>query len=65
MFQAAKEFCEDDIDKIMTERTHRIVVDAPGKTASWLSKKAGLNLKKKVGQTCAGERDSKNGQSTN
>lgn len=47
MQQAAKEFCEEDIDKIMSERTHRIVVEAPGKTASWLSKKTG-GLKKKV-----------------
>ena len=47
LVQAAKEFCEDDIDKIMSERAHRIVVEAPGKTASWLSK-TGLNLKKKV-----------------
>eukprot|EP00624_Nannochloropsis_granulata_P004847 evm.model.NODE_343_length_10043_cov_29.451559.3 len=42
----AKEFCEDDIDKIMKERTHRVVLDAPGKTASWLTKKAGAFKKR-------------------
>jgi chromodomain-helicase-DNA-binding protein 7 len=49
----AREFCEDDIDKIMAERTHRIVVDAPGKTANWLSKKAGF--RKRAFQTGSGK----------
>jgi chromodomain-helicase-DNA-binding protein 7 len=29
----AREFCEDDIDKIMKERTHRIVLDVPSRGA--------------------------------
>ena len=42
----AREFCEDDIEKIMQERTHRIVLDAPGKSASWLTKKGGAFKKR-------------------
>lgn len=37
----AREFCEDDIDKIMKERTHRVQMDGPGKGANWLTKKSG------------------------
>lgn len=45
--ERADEFCEDDIDKIMKERTHRIVMEAGGRTADWFTKKDG-KVKKKV-----------------
>lgn len=44
-------FCEDDIDKIMATRTHRIVMDGGGRSANWLTKKGG-KVAKKVFQVC-------------
>ena len=53
--EEARDFCEDDIDKIMAERTHKVSMDGPAKGANWLTKKAGAFRKRAFTSSEAGK----------